>query len=844
MNAGPILLLSLIADMSKRFVVPVYQRPYSWEEEQCEQLWNDVLTVGRHAQGTHFTGSVVWIQDGTMGADGMTSAFIIDGQQRITTVNLLLAALADYSRNHGNQANGLQFSYEELIGTGYLVNPYRKGEGHYRLCLSQGDHDTYKSIIDHLEDPRVQITEESRRLVDNLKWFRDRLANLEDPNSVWAGLRRLEVVSISLTQGQDNPQVIFESMNSTGKDLSTADLVRNYVLMGQSIEAQEGLYQHHWRKIEEALGVDRYDDVFDDFLYDWLAVINAPRPVVAKKVYRFFKEYVTENGYGEGDQIIELIDQMCKFAGYYSLITANSEGDSEVNQLLNRIEALNITVTNPLLMALLDDYQEGDSFLSRDDLLHMLKLVESYLFRRIVCRISSTGLNKFFLSVIASLRRIRDDGSSDYRQAFEAALLGNGETSHRMMPDDRQFKEALLSRDFYPFTRCYYMLATLENRHHPKDPIDFSSGNYTIEHILPQNALARKEWRQMLGPDCEKIFPDHINKLGNLTLTAYNSELSDASFEEKKHRIIGGYENEYLTISSELHEAKTWDAQSIDARTDRLVKEALEVWPKPKIDPATIDKYKSDRQESIPAKTVTLRMLGASGLLKPGDRLGSLSRKYEANAVITEKMLIRVSNGHEFDSPSPAASYVLKLAGASSSSINGWKFWGREGTSLDDFRSRYLVSKGDMDSLDRSTVRAMFWDGFADFCAARDEFTAAFGSAFAKADHTRYYLSFGSSIPGCNLSALIGMRDKYTTVEFLFHDPAQYANFLEYKSKVESDFSSREGDLDWDDKDVDKKSRHLTLTRRTDYKQDQWDDIYRWLADALLKMKSVSKYVR
>ena len=264
----------------------------------------------------------------------------------------------------------------------------------------------------------------------------------------------------------------------------------------------------------------------------------------------------------------------------------------------------------------------------------------------------------------------------------------------------------------------------------------------------------------------------------------------------------------------------------------------------PKIDHATIDRYKSDRQASIPAKTVTLRMLGASGLLKSGDRLGSLSRKYEASAVITEKMLIRVSDGHEFDSPSPAASYVLKLAGTSGSSINGWKFWGREGTSLDDFRSRYLVSKGDMDSLDRSTVRTMFWDGFADFCAARDEFTAAFGSAFAKADHTRYYLSFGSSIQGCNLSGLIGMRDKYTTVEFLFHDPAQYANFLEHKSQVESDLSGQEGDLDWDDKDVDKKSRHLTLTRHTDYKQDQWDDIYRWLADTLLKMKSVSKYVR
>ena len=138
----------------------------------------------------------------------------------------------------------------------------------------------------------------------------------------------------------------------------------------------------------------------------------------------------------------------------------------------------------------------------------------------------------------------------------------------------------------------------------------------------------------------------------------------------------------------------------------------------------------------------------------------------------------------------------------------------------------------------------MFWDGFVDFCKAGNDFMAAFGSAFTRADHTRYLLSFGSPVSGCNLAGLIGIRDGYATVEFLFHDPVQYMDFLKHKSQVESDLSDQEGDVDWDDKDADKKSRHLTLTRRTDYKQDQWDDIYRWLADALLKMKSVSKYVR
>ena len=842
MDAGPVKLLDLIADKGKRFIVPVYQRPYSWDEEQCEQLWNDVLDIERLHKSAHFMGSVVWIQEGTMGADGVTPALIIDGQQRITTVNLLLVALADYAHSHKDKANELQFSCEKLKNE-YLIDPCQKGQRRFRLCLSQGDYDTYRSVIHHLEDPKAPITGESRRLIDNFHWFSHQLKEMQDPNSVWTGLSCLEVVSISLTQGQDDPQGIFESMNSTGKDLSTADLVRNYVLMGQPLQMQGQLYENHWRRIEIALGLNIYDGVFDDFLYDWLAMINAPSSVRTRDVYRFFKGYVTNNGYDDYGQMVELLDQMSKFAGYYSRITSSSEDDPEIDRLFGRIRALKMSVINPLLMALLDDYQEGDDLFDRSDFVSMLKLLESYLFRRIVCQVSNNGLNSFSLSVIARLRQIKEDGSPGYRQTFEAALLGGTGTSSRM-PDDNEFRHTLLSRDFYPFSRCSYMLATLENAHHPKNPIDFSKAKHTIEHILPQNALAHEQWRQMLGADCERVFTAHVNKLGNLTLTAYNSELSDGLFEQKRDRIVGGYQDEYLSISRELREAKTWNAESIEARTRRLADEALQVWSMPTIDRVTIDKYQSDKQAKIPAKTVSLHMLCASGLLKPGDQLESLSRKYEASALITEEMMIRVSDGREFESPSSAASHVLKLTGASSSSINGWTFWGHGGISLDDFRSRYRVSQGDMESLDRSKLRAMFWDGFVDFCKVRDDFMAAFGSAFTRADHTRYLLSFGSPVSGCNLAGLIGIRDGYTAVEFLFHDPAQYTDFLEQKSQVESDLSGQEGDLDWDDEGADKKSRHLTLTRHTDYKQDQWDDVYRWLADALLNMKSVSKYVR
>ena len=358
MDAAFVELLSLIADRGKRFIVPVYQRPYSWDVQQCEQLWNDVLNIERLNKSAHFMGSVVWIQKGTMGADGVTSAFIIDGQQRITTVNLLLAAFADYAHRYQDHGNELQFSCGKLTRE-YLIDSCREGEGHYRLCLSQGDRDTYRSITHHLEDPKASIMGESHRLIDNLCWFSHQLEDMKDLNSVWAGLRRLEVVSISLTQGQDDLQAIFESMNSTGKELSTADLVRNYVLMRQPLEMQGKLYEDHWRRIEIALGVDVYDDVFDDFLHDWLAIINAPRPVPARDVYRFFKDYATNNGYDNDGQIVGLLDQMIKFAGYYSRIASSSGEDPKIDRLLGRIHALNMSVINPLLMTLLEIIRRG-----------------------------------------------------------------------------------------------------------------------------------------------------------------------------------------------------------------------------------------------------------------------------------------------------------------------------------------------------------------------------------------------------------------------------------------------------------------------------------------------------
>lgn len=323
MDAGPLMLVDLITQQSSRLVVPVYQRPYSWSEENCEQLWQDVLSVARRGASSHFTGSVVWVQDGTMSANGVTPRLVIDGQQRITTVMLLVIALARYARKH--PAVELSFSVDEIIDRGYLVDKYRKGDDRYKLTLSETDRDTLCSLVDNVVDPAVPLPGDGGRLVDNLGFFEERLEGLDDVGLVWSGLRRLEVVSISLTQGQDNPQLIFESMNSTGKDLACADLVRNFVLMGQAVDEQVALYQNYWRPIERALGAETDDGVFDRFIRCWLTIAKAPETPSSRDAYQVFKRHAIEGGWDRPGKMSELLGDLRCCADHYACVVRGAE---------------------------------------------------------------------------------------------------------------------------------------------------------------------------------------------------------------------------------------------------------------------------------------------------------------------------------------------------------------------------------------------------------------------------------------------------------------------------------------------------------------------------------------
>lgn len=835
MNAGPQSIVSLLTSANQRMVIPVYQRAYSWDEEQCRQLWDDIVAAGRRSSGNHFTGSVVMVLGGEFSAAGVNKILVIDGQQRITTLSLLIVAIAEFAREQPEKLTHV--SYEEIIDSGYLVLKYKKGEDHYRLTLSQGDERTLCSVVDHLENPDVEVVNEAHRIVDNLALFRTWLSNIDDPNVVWDGIQRLEIVAITLSQGQDNPQLIFESMNSTGKDLSTADLVRNFVLMGLPMDEQEDLYVNYWRKIEETLGADSYDEVFDEFLRNWLTVIYAPTSINMRDVYRLFKRHVSDNGYDKSGQMAVLLKEIRRYAGFYAQITMGAANDKDLRMRLARIKALDVTVVNPLLMSFLDDYDEG-SF-GRDDLLEMLDVTESYLLRRSVCDIATNSLNKFFSSVVARLNAAQEEGCN-YLEAYEAILLGEAGTARRM-PTDADFERALRTRDCYAFRRGFFLLSALENSYHPKDPRDFAGGTYTIEHIMPRNALAREDWRKMLGPECERVHDELVNALGNLTLTAYNSELSDASFAQKKARTVGGYDKELLVISKSLQDTDVWNEETIRARTDALTKRALEIWRMPHLDGSVIDSYRPAKKAASPAmRKITFRMICASGYLKAGDTLVSFEDGHEVTAKITDDYAIRLSNGEEVDSPSRAAIRVKELETGKHYAVNGWQYWrvGEDGPYLAELKTAYLSEAERADELDAASLRAAFWDGFFDCCSEREDFVRAYGDQSGRWDNRGWTVSFGLGIHGANVLAYYSRRG-WVAASIWISDLALYDRLLARRDEVDEVLSALGGKIAWNEEN--EKSRELLVRLDTDVAPGHWDELYAWLVDGLLKIRPVAK---
>lgn len=559
-------------EAGKQFVIPIYQRTYSWRESECEQLWHDILRAGESDRiNAHFVGSVVHIQQDETTATLWSPLMVIDGQQRLTTVSLILAALAD----HVGDSEPVDGFSAPKLRYNYLMNHLESGERRFRLLLSQTDKASLCAIVDGKPKP----LEPSIRIHENFEFFKGKLKDAADRiEVVCRGISKLMVVDVSLTRGQDNPQLVFESLNSTGRELSQADLIRNYVLMSLEPDLQTRLYENYWRPMEVEFGQEGYVGTFDGFMRDYLTIKAGDIPNV-KEVYEAYKKHAKAK---EAHGVEALLADLRKFGRFYCAMALGKETDPELKAAFHDLKELRVEVSYPLLLELYEDYDDGT--FSKLDFLSAVRLIESYVFRRSVCAIPTNSLNKTFATFGKDIKEDR------YLESIQAKFLSL--PSYRRFPGDEEFHRELLTRDLYNFRSRGYWLRKLENfDRKERVPVD----EYTIEHILPQcdNDLNKvpSAWRTALGAEWQRIWETYRHSLGNLTLTGYNSEYSNHPFPVKRDT-KGGFKESPLRLNAMLKGLDDWNEAAILARAESLGATALKVWKAPEVEEGILDAYR------------------------------------------------------------------------------------------------------------------------------------------------------------------------------------------------------------------------------------------------------------
>ena len=557
----------------KQFIIPIYQRTYSWQREQCEQFWNDIVRAGTDQDMPgHFIGSIVYIQHGVILFGNVPQFLLIDGQQRLTTLLLLLTALADKVERTPDPTGTF---YKEDIYDSYIINKFGKDEQRYKLLLTQNDREVLKQIIDHPEEISSHTSTVPTPLIDNYLFFREQLQRGEvDLATILSGINKLIIVEISLHKDHDNPQLIFESLNSTGMDLSQADLIRNYILMGLDNDEQTQLYNEFWFPIEQKFRYNKNGDYFDRFMRDYLTLKLGSIPNI-DKVYTTFK-YYHRTQYRVTIQ--EIVRDIARYAEYYANMAFLHEEDPDIKHVMRDINALKVDVAYPFFLHVYNDYKHNR--LAKADLLAILRLIESYVFRRAICGIPTQGLNKVFTSLSAEIDK------DHYVESVQTALyakVGSGR-----FPRDDEFIAAFVTRDVYNSPRRHYVLSKLEN-YQRTEPVQIV--NYTIEHIMPQSSSLSEAWQRELGPAWKDVQTRYLHTIGNLTLTEYSTQFSDRPFHEKR-TMEGGFDHSPLRLNQSVAHLERWDQSAIEKRAQLLAEEAINIWTIPTLSSEVTNIYK------------------------------------------------------------------------------------------------------------------------------------------------------------------------------------------------------------------------------------------------------------
>lgn len=672
MKASERKITKLFSESDTVFSIPVYQRDYNWQEKQCQRLFKDILQTGKNEKvSSYFLGSIVYIHDGIYGV-GEKEFHVIDGQQRMTTLTLLFLAI--YFKLKGT----ILAKDADKIYNQYVVNPYSEKE--IKLKLLPPEENLY--ILNKISHNKFNELEafQDRNMLKNYLFFEKELENLsfDDMKHLSNGIEKLIYIDIALEKGKDDPQKIFESLNSTGLDLSQGDLIRNYILMDLERGEQNRIYKEIWIPIENNCKVSDGSEItsyVSDFIRDYLT-LKTEKISSKPKVFETFKAYYEK----END---EKLEDMKKYSEAYSyIIKPILEKDKDIQRELDYLKSLDKTVINTFLIGILKDYK--DNILEKDELVNMLILLQSYLWRRYITEKPTNALNKIFQGMYGKISR-----SGNYYENLVDVLMAED------FPTDEELESALKLKNVYKDKeKLNYVFKKLENYNH-NELIDFENEKITIEHIFPQKP--NKAWKENYSDNELEQMISFKDTISNLTLTGSNSNLSNKAFHEKRDDEVHGYRNSKLYMNKYLGRLEEWNLLSMEARFESLYDDIIKIWKRPE-DKATNDMEKitfvlkgkvtsgkgrllsNEKFEILKGTSIVLEVKSdnPSTFRRNKNLIEDLIRKN-----LIEKLEDRYVFKENYIATSPSAAAILVLG----RSANGWTEWKTyEGKLLSDYR--------------------------------------------------------------------------------------------------------------------------------------------------------------
>jgi len=550
-------LIRFLEGHDKSFVIPVYQRNYDWNKTNCKQLFNDLIDVIKNKRKSHFFGSIVYLYNDDNDENGQ-EFMIIDGQQRITTLSLLMLALV-HTQEETKRDENLDIN---LLKNEYLIGKYNQKEK-IKLKPVKNDASALKALFDKNEKQY-----NNSNIVTNYIFFKEQLQQTDVTlTEIFNAIKKLDVVDIKLKTSEDDPQLIFESLNSTGLDLSEADKVRNFILMKLQSDKQNEYYEKYWNVIEKNT---KYN--VSNYLRDFLTFKERKVPNISK-VYFTFKEYVIKN---EKITTEELLKELLVFSEYYNCIIEAKFPNTKINEILLYLNKLDVTVAYPFLLDVFNDYYNL-KILNDENLLEILLIIEAFLVRRLICEVPTNALNKIFMTLGRDIKNF-EDYKENYVEILKYIL--SQKRSSQRFPNDEELRKKMIVKNLYNMNakNNMHILERLENFNN-REVIDLqrliTENKLTIEHIMPQT-LSNK-WKDELGNNYENIHNTYLHTIGNITLTAYNSEMSNKSFSEKK-TIEGGFLQSKLYLNDFIQKQKTWNEKIILERANLLIERAIQIW--------------------------------------------------------------------------------------------------------------------------------------------------------------------------------------------------------------------------------------------------------------------------